>query len=145
VNHFLNDVNYKYNWSSVYGPAFTDKYVEWWMNRISGRGLSPEFTCLLVRVLAYATQYPSASLQTMLEFELACSSQALTERLGEAAEQLSCKFQTSTPNLERVQELFLRAAWLKSESRIVESWHAIGTAIRAAQELGTSSFNDAGL
>lgn len=72
----------------------------------------------------------------MIEFELACTSQALTERFGDAAEQLSLNFPASKTSLERVQEQFLKGAWLKSESRIVESWHALGSTIREAQELG---------
>jgi hypothetical protein len=72
----------------------------------------------------------------MIEFELACTSQTLTERFGDAAEQLSSSFPASRTSLERVQEQFLKGAWLKSESKIVESWHALGSTIREAQELG---------
>ena len=35
-----------------------------------------------------------------------------------------------------VQQLFLTASWYKSESKFVESWHALGAAIREAQEIG---------
>jgi hypothetical protein len=72
----------------------------------------------------------------MTEFELACDSQALTDRFASAAEQLSQSFEASNTTIERVQEQFLKGAWLKSESKIVESWHALGCTIRAAQELG---------
>lgn len=72
----------------------------------------------------------------MIEFELACSSQALTERFAAAAEQLSQSFVASNTSIERVQEQFLKGVWLKSESKIVESWHALGCTIREAQELG---------
>lgn len=30
----------------------------------------------------------------------------------------------------------MKGAWLKSESKIVESWHTLGCTIREAQELG---------
>lgn len=72
----------------------------------------------------------------MIEFELACDSQALTERFAAAADQLGKSFTARHTCIERVQEQFLRGAWLKSESRIVESWHALGCTIREAQELG---------
>ncbi|KAF2021511.1 hypothetical protein BU24DRAFT_362141 [Aaosphaeria arxii CBS 175.79] len=134
VNHFLTVVNYRYN--AIYGPTFTENYVQWWTDRASGKKLSPEFTCLLLRILAYSVQYLTVEIRRMVEFELACSSQQLTERFGGAADQLSSTFPPSKSSLERVQEQFLRGAWLKSESKIVESWHALGSTIREAQELG---------
>jgi hypothetical protein len=72
----------------------------------------------------------------MIEFELACNLQQLTDRFANAAEQLSQSFEASNTCIERVQEQFLKGAWLKSESKIVESWHALGCTIREAQELG---------
>lgn len=72
----------------------------------------------------------------MIEFELACNSQALTERFSEAAEELSRSFEASKTCIERVQEQFMKGAWLKSESKIVESWHTLSRVIREAQELG---------
>lgn len=134
VNHFLSVVNYRYN--AIYGPTFTEQYVQWWSDRANKKTLSPEFTCLLLRILAYSVQYLTPPLRKMIEFELACNSQALTERFGDAAEQLSATFPASKTSLARVQEQFLKGAWLKSESRIVESWHALGSTIREAQELG---------
>jgi hypothetical protein len=72
----------------------------------------------------------------MVEFELAVSSQTLTEQFAAAAEQLSQSFEASNTSIERVQEQFLKGVWLKSESKIVESWHALSRTIREAQELG---------
>lgn len=134
VNHFFGVVNYRYN--SVYAPTFTDQYVEWWSDRANGKNLSPEFTCLLLRVCAHSGQYLPPVLQKMVEFELACTPQALTDRFAEAADQLSTSFASSDLCLERVQEQFLKGAWLKSESRMVETWHVLGRAVREAQELG---------
>jgi hypothetical protein len=110
--------------------------VQWWGDRGSSKKLSPEFTCLLLRILAYTVQYLSPELRKMVEFELACNSQTLTQRFGKAAEQLSATFTASETNIERVQEQFLKAAWLKSESKMVEAWHALSSTIREAQELG---------
>jgi len=92
-------------------------------------------------VLSYSVQYLTPSLRKMMEFELACTSQALTDRFSDAAEQLSESFSASDTCLERVQERFLKCAWLKSESRIVESWHTLGCTIREAQELGIAAFS----
>jgi hypothetical protein len=80
----------------------------------------------------------------MIEFELACSPQVMTDRFHDAAGQLSKSFSASNTCIERVQELFYKGAWLKSESRIVESWHSLGCTIREAQELGLDkeSFNE---
>lgn len=134
INHFLSVVNYRY--SAIYPPIFTNQYVQWWADRAAGKRLSPEFTCLLLRVCAYSVQYLTPSLRKMIEFELACNLQQLTDRFSNAAEQLTQSFKASNTCIERVQEQFLKGAWLKSESRIVESWHALGCTIREAQELG---------
>jgi hypothetical protein len=75
-------------------------------------------------------------MRKMIEFELACDSQVLSDRFAAAAEQLSQSFEASNTTIERVQEQFLKGVWLKSESRIVDSWHALGSTIREAQELG---------
>ncbi|KAF2185486.1 hypothetical protein K469DRAFT_575932 [Zopfia rhizophila CBS 207.26] len=134
VNHFLYNVNARYN--SIYAPGFTEDYVQWWNDRINGKRLSPEFTCLLLRVCAYSSQYITPALRRNLEFELASNAQTLTGRFHRAAEQLSGSFTPANTCLARVQELFLKAASLKSESDIVGSWHVLGSAIREAQELG---------
>ncbi|CAI6337990.1 unnamed protein product [Periconia digitata] len=134
VNHFLTSVNHRYN--SIYAPTFTQQYVHWWADRTNARNLSPHFTCLLLRILSYTTQYLTSSLRGMIEFELACSCQSLTERFSTIADQLSKNFPPSCPTLERVQEQFLKCAWLKSEGNIVEAWHALSYTIRQAQELG---------
>jgi hypothetical protein len=72
----------------------------------------------------------------MIEFELACDSHVLSNRFASAAERLSQSFAASNITIERVQEQFLKAVWLKCESKIVESWHALSGTIRVAQELG---------
>ncbi|KNG47942.1 hypothetical protein TW65_05282 [Stemphylium lycopersici] len=141
VNHFLSVVNYRY--SAIYGPTLAEQYVQWWNDRSSGKQLSPEFTCLLLRICAYSVQYLTPSLRKMIEFELACTSQTVTERFSAAAEELSRSFEASRTSIERVQEQFLKGAWLKSESKIVESWHALSRTIREAQELGIDK--DAGI
>ncbi|KAK7177905.1 Multidrug resistance regulator 1, partial [Paraphaeosphaeria sporulosa] len=134
VNHFLAVVNYRY--SAIHGPTFINQYVRWWSDRVTSQRLSPKFTCLLLRVLSYSVQYLPPKLQKMIEFGPAGSPKVTTDRFHDAAEQLSNSFSTSDTCVERVQELFFRCAWLRLDSRIVESWHALGRTIREAQELG---------
>ncbi|KAI4919382.1 hypothetical protein J4E90_001516 [Alternaria incomplexa] len=134
VNHFLNVVNYRY--TAIYGPTLAEQYVQWWADRGAGKQLSPEFTCLLLRICAYSVQYLTPALRKMIEFELACNCQTLTDRFSDAAEELSRSFGAARTSVERVQELFLKCVWLKAESKIVESWHALSRTIREAQELG---------
>ncbi|KAL5114285.1 hypothetical protein ACEQ8H_007805 [Pleosporales sp. CAS-2024a] len=134
VNHFLSVFNYRY--SAIYGPILTDQYVQWWTDRASGRRLSPDFTCLLLRICAYSVQFLTPSLRKTIEFELACNSQALTDKFAKAADNLAASFETSNITIERVQEQFLKEVRLKSKSRIVDAWHSLGCTIRAAQELG---------
>ncbi|KAF2872342.1 hypothetical protein BDV95DRAFT_491779 [Massariosphaeria phaeospora] len=134
VNHFLNVVNHRYN--AIYSPTFTDQYVQWWSDRANGKRLSPEFTCLLLRICAYCVQFLTIPLRKMVEFEMACSLQVLAERFYTAAEQLTVSFTAAKTCIERVQEQFLKCAYLKGESKMVESWHALGCTVREAQELG---------
>jgi hypothetical protein len=134
INHFLYNTNYRY--SSIYPPTFAAEYSKWWEDRANGRQLSPEFTCLLLRVCAYSSQYLPDSLREQLQFELGANVQILTERFNRSADQLSQTFHPEKPSLTKVQQLFLRGAWLKSESMLVQSWHTLGTAVREAQELG---------
>ncbi|KAI8934103.1 hypothetical protein NX059_008865 [Plenodomus lindquistii] len=140
VNHFLTVVNYRY--TAIYGPTLTDQYVQWWSDRGIDERLSPEFTCLLLRICAYSVQCLPPSLRKLVESELACSSQVLTERLADAAEEISRDFVASNISIERVQGQLLKCAWLKNESRIVESWHTLGSTIREAQELGIDRDTD---
>jgi hypothetical protein len=137
----LSVVNYRY--TAIYGPTLAEKYVQWWADRGAGKQLSPVFTCLLLRVCAYSVQYLTPPLRRMIEFELACNCQTLTDRFADAAEQLSRSFDASRTCVERVQEKFLKCVWLKAESKIVESWHALSLTIREAQELGIDK--DAGI
>jgi hypothetical protein len=135
VNHFLYEVNYRY--SAIYPPTFTNHYVQWWTDRIQGKTLNPDFTCLIFRVCAYSSQYLGPDLRTKIEFELSVTVQALVDRFHMAAEKISKEFSPEDgSNLMRVQILFLRGVWEKSESMFIASWHTLGAAVREAQELG---------
>ena len=133
VQNYLYTLNYRYY--PIYPPTFLDEYSQWWNDRINRHQLSPEFTCLLLRVCACSSQALTSTTQQHLEFELAESVQSLSERLHRAAEKLSSSFSPGQGGLAQVQQLFLTATWYKSEGLIVESWHALGASIKVAQEL----------
>ena len=76
------------------------------------------------------------SMQQILESELAESAETLTKRYHRTAAQLSSSFTPGAGGIAQVQQLFLTANWLKNETLLVESWHALSCAIREAQELG---------
>lgn len=60
----------------------------------------------------------------------------LSTRYSNAAVEMAQGLGRHKSTLPRVQTWFLRASWLKSEGRAIESWHALGQAIREAQEVG---------
>lgn len=134
VQGFLYHVNYFYY--VVYPPQFLDDYAEWWAHRKEGQKLSPAFTCLLVRACAYSAQFLQQGARHVIETELGKSAQVLSEQFHEAADKLSFCFKPGTGGLMQVQQLFISACWYKSESKFRDSWHALASAIREAQEIG---------
>lgn len=60
----------------------------------------------------------------------------MTERFHAAAKKLSSSIPRGQGGILQVQQLFLEAAWWKSEASMVESWHVLSAAIREAQEIG---------
>ncbi|KAL6231406.1 hypothetical protein BDW75DRAFT_220307 [Aspergillus navahoensis] len=134
VHHFLNHTNYQYY--ALYPPAFMRDYGDWWSAKASGLPLSPVFTCLVLRVCACAVPYLDDSLRQRLESELGTSVEHLSMHYHNAARQLSNTIGPGRGGLTQVQQLFLTAQWFKTEAMFVESWHALGTAIHEAQELG---------
>jgi hypothetical protein len=110
--------------------------MEWWRQRNEGRQLSPAFTCLLVRACAYSAQFLQRETKALIERELGKNAQVLSEEYHDAADKLSVRFKPGTGGLMQVQQLFISACWYKSESKFRDSWHALASAIREAQEIG---------
>lgn len=137
VQNFLQGNNYHYY--SIYPPQLRDQFAQWWVARASGQRLSPEVTCLILRVCACSVQYLNAPLRERLEVELGEKAQELTDRLHTAAQKLSGTISPGTGGLVQVQQHFLTASWFKSEACMVDSWHALSLAIREAQEIGTGN------
>ncbi|EAA66241.1 hypothetical protein AN1123.2 [Aspergillus nidulans FGSC A4] len=134
VHHYLNHTNYQYY--ALYPPAFMQDYADWWSVKAGGLPLSPVFTCLVLRVCACAVPYLDDSLRQRLESELGTGVEQLSMHYHNAAKQLSNTVGPGKGGLMQVQQLFLTAQWFKTEAMFVESWHALGTAIHEAQELG---------
>ncbi|OJJ35331.1 hypothetical protein ASPWEDRAFT_172145 [Aspergillus wentii DTO 134E9] len=134
VQNFLDDVNYHYY--SLYPPAFSQDYAVWWAGKSSGQPLTPEFTCLLLRVCACSLAFLDAKACQKLETDLGESTRSLSERYHLAAQRLSNTILPGQGGLIQVQQLFLTAFWFKTEARFIESWHALSSTIHEAQELG---------
>ena len=141
IENYIRNANYHFY--ATYPPTLLDDYANWWTDRAKGKEVTPVLTCLLLRILAMSAQYlNSAELRSKVEFELSESAQALTERFHNAAEKLSATMKPGKGGLQGVQQLFLKAVWYKSEGLFVQSWHALGEAIREAQEIGEHLHTD---
>ncbi|KUI63613.1 hypothetical protein VM1G_10366 [Cytospora mali] len=136
VQNFLNIANYQYY--TCFPPQLQTQCAEWWEDRANGRRLSPEFTCLLLQVCASSSQFLEEKLRDKFESELGEKAQTLTERFHAAAWKLSATIPPGKVGdaITMVQQLFLGAVWFKYEAKMIEAWHSIGYAIRAAQESG---------
>lgn len=88
---------------------------------------------------AVSTQYLESSLLQRLESELGEKAQTMTDRFHKAAQKLSASIPQGKGGVVNVQQLFLAAKWYKGEACMVESWHALSVAVRAAQEISMSS------
>lgn len=98
-----------------------------------------QFPSLLLQVLAVALQMlPREHFEQMSQLDILGKPdfKGLSTTYSNAACELATLLARSQTTLPRAQQWFLRASWLKSEGRAVESWHALGQAIREAQELG---------
>lgn len=134
VQNFLDDANYHYY--CLYPPTFSDGYSRWWEARPGGGSLSPEFTCLILRVCACSLQFVKAKERERLELELGEKVQNLSERYHRVARQLSHSIPIGKGGLTQVQQLFLTAFWFKNDAKFIDSWHVLAAAIHEAQELG---------
>jgi len=128
---------------------FSYDYSVWRTNRTRAQVLTPQFTCLLLRVCASSALYLDMRLQQKLETELGESIQTLSERYHNAVQRLSGTISPGKGDLAQVQQLFLTAFWYKTESLFIESWHSLSASIHKAQELGkckcdSNSFGDWG-
>lgn len=106
-------------------------------SNIGKRSILSQFPALLLQVLATALQMlPKEHYRFMSQLNLGKENfYNLSATYSNTACELASLLSASSPTLVRVQQWFLRSSWLKSEGRTVEAWHALGQAIREAQEM----------
>lgn len=122
---------------AVYPPQFLTDYTDWWHRRSDHLTLSPEFTCLLLKICACSAKYLEGASRLQIESELGEGIDILANRFHDAAGDLSRHIGPGKGGLMQVQQLFLSVTWYKAESKFVEAWHSLGAAIREGQEIGT--------
>ncbi|CAM1508594.1 Fc.00g054420.m01.CDS01 [Cosmosporella sp. VM-42] len=134
VKSFLLGANFHYY--ILHPPFFLQQYNQWWAARLGRRSLSPELTCLIIRVCSCSLQYLEALTVQKLELEMGEPVQNLTERYHGAAQHLAQHIPPGNGGLCHVQQLLLASSWFKSEVKFVDSWHMLAAAVREAQEIG---------
>lgn len=144
VRVFFQECNWIYG--SLHEQTFL-KHMEEWYDQCSSNNtlvnngkkkILSQFPALLLQVLAVALQMlPVEHYKFMAQLNLGKANfYNLSMTYSNTACELASLLSASSPTLVRVQQWFLRSSWLKSEGRAVESWHALGQAIREAQEMG---------
>lgn len=135
VKHYLQDGNMQYY--SIHPPSFMRAYENFWSARTQSINQPfPAFTCLLLQICSNASQRLHTPLKQRLEYDLTENHVQTSKRLFDAAEGLSRAMPPGVGSVEKVLRMLLAAAWLKSEGRIVDGWHALSVAVREAQECG---------
>ncbi|KAK4144755.1 fungal-specific transcription factor domain-containing protein [Dichotomopilus funicola] len=133
VDNWLNGANHQYY--ALYPPEFRTQYDGWWT--APRNKATPELTSLILRVCACSLHFIiDDNVRVRLERELNTDVLTLADRMHAAAEKLSTTIPPGKGGLVNVQQLFLTAFWLKSAEKWTEAWHALGRAIRAANEIG---------
>ncbi|KAK4116723.1 hypothetical protein N656DRAFT_701725, partial [Canariomyces notabilis] len=133
VDNWLNGANYHYY--VLYPPEFRTQYDGWWASPTDKA--TPELTSLIMRVCACSLQFiMSESVKRRLEWELKADVATFSNRMHTAAEKLSATIPPGKGGLIDVQQLLLTAFWYKSGDRWTDAWHALGRAVREANEIG---------
>lgn len=135
IKSYLESANFYYY--ILHPPTFLEEYNIWWVDRLAGRPLGLAFTCLVLRVCSCSLQYLDESTERNLEMEMGVLVEDLSRRYHAAAQDFAKPIPPGRGGLYEVQQLLLSTSWYKSEVKYVDTWHELGVAIRAAQELGT--------
>ncbi|KAM7207091.1 hypothetical protein V8F33_000190 [Rhypophila sp. PSN 637] len=133
VDNWLNGANSHYY--ALYPPEFRTQYDGWWT--IPPNKVTPELTSLILRVCACSALYiMDPGVKERLESELRTDIWTFAGRMHRAAERLGASIPPGKGGLIHIQQQFLTAFWYKSAEKWTEAWHALGGAIRAANEIG---------
>lgn len=134
MQNFLDNVNFYYY--IVYPPQFLKEYEQWWQDRLKGRSVGVQWTCLLIMVCACSVQHTDAELKKTLARDIKTPIKDLTNRYHDAARELHSVIPIGHNHMYTVQYLLHSCYWFKAEARFVECWHVLGSAVREAQMLG---------
>ncbi|KAI9741132.1 MAG: hypothetical protein M1834_002845 [Cirrosporium novae-zelandiae] len=144
IEVFFSDVNWFYCILERY--YFNQLYTSWLdisdvaVDHANVGGLSRElnhFLALLFQILAIALQFlsPDAAAAELLQVK----DMTVRDRLGRQYSCIGMEIMTLLgrhhATLTSVQHDLLRGVWLKNCGRGTEAWHALGSAIRQAQEM----------
>jgi len=136
LQNFLQGGNYYYY--MIHPSQFSEQYKHFWEDRAGRKQPSPEITALILRICACSSQYLPPELRKKIATDLVTDVKSLSEKFNDAAQKLTALIPPGKGGLINIQQIFLAGFWFKSESRWIESWHSLATAIREAQEQGTS-------
>ncbi|KAJ5356483.1 hypothetical protein N7517_011092 [Penicillium concentricum] len=96
------------------------------------------FSALLFHVLAVSLQFlsPDTNCSRALRVDSFTARDRLSSNYSTSGVEIARIAGALDPTITTVQNDLMRALWLKNCSRGREAWHALGSAIRTAQELG---------
>jgi hypothetical protein len=136
TNVFFTECSWIYD--SVHEGTFRKQLDAWYLAHGNGTRDALHFTCLLLQVLAISCQMlPKKHWKEMAQLTVGKENfKELAREYSSAGCELGSRLIGKAATMSRVQGWFLRACWLKSDGRAVESWHALAHAIRDAHELG---------
>ncbi|KAJ5535578.1 fungal specific transcription factor domain-containing protein [Penicillium frequentans] len=142
VDFFFREVNWHY---SILEILYFDSLFSRWpptgqmeaVNYLQTAELSMElryFPSLLFQVIALALQFLPNDRGLLAKSSL--TGVASSQTYSDLGDELLSRLGRPGFALAAVQADFLRSSWLKNFGRGIEAWHAVGCAIRQAQELG---------
>ncbi|KAK9378864.1 fungal-specific transcription factor domain-containing protein [Kockiozyma suomiensis] len=126
IRIFFREANY---YQSINEIEFWDSLNKWWIspNRVENVIVAT----LTFRIMSIALQFvPEEHLETVRQIDESLDS--LSADYSQCASELAALLPDC---VDKVHECILRAAWLKFEARMKESWYCIATAVRMAQEI----------
>jgi len=131
LTHFFDRSSVHWIWPIVHRPVFDGCY----MTFTAGQPQSLDFMALLAIICASALQFLPESQQDAATFaEFTYGRHVLQRRLFDIARMLLIAPQfVPYPSIERIQGLVLLAIYNENEGNLVESYNAVGMAIRMAQ------------
>lgn len=110
-------------------------YHAWWELRPQRKGLSLQWTCLLLMVCACTIQQVKDQERERIEASLGETAETLSDRFHNAARELGGVIPLGNYHINNVLWRLHSCYWFKAEAKFLEAWHVLGEAIREGQEL----------